>query len=63
MKTFIIYLSRLLWVLVAMWVFLQLWQAGATLQLQSAGFSLQEPGLLQSRAPGHVCLSPYSAWA
>ena len=36
----IIYLFGLHWVFVAVWAFLELWLAGATVQLQHAGFSL-----------------------
>ena len=41
----------LCWVFIAVWAFLQLRQAGATLQLQCACFSLQWLLLLQSTGP------------
>ena len=43
--------------------FLQLWQAGATLQLQCMGFSLQCPLLLGSRGSEHTGFGSCSTWA
>ena len=40
LKKICIYLFWLCWVFIAAWAFLQLWQVGATLQLQCVGFSL-----------------------
>ena len=51
---FFLILFSLCWVFVAAWAFFQFRQAGATLQLQCTGFSLQQHLLLQSIGSKHL---------